>query len=1273
MTSRTSRSVLLLGFAVSLSGVVVPVRGERPIGRLGEPVRAAERSVSPFVVHTWTTDDGLPVNSVTAIEQTRDGYLWLGTFGGLARFDGTTFRTFTSAEVLGLGGDRILALHEGASGTLWIGTQENGVFGMRDGEFFAPAWADALPHPQVWEIDEGRDGVVWVRTEGGAVRVGADGRVTVLRPRGEGTDAEVLVLRETTDGVAFLGTYPGGLARKPIGDAGEDVRSIPLGRWQPAGVQSLGRDGAGTVWASMKRRPGLLRLAGDRLEQVPLVGEPETVAVSSLLTDPDGGLWVGTEASGLFHLDGGRLRPIWQGEGLSSQLIRALHRDREGNLWMGTGGDGLYRLTRRSARAHMPAGGLLPSFVPMVGDGAGGLWAGTICEGLVHFSDGVFERYGAAQGLPANCVFGLHRDADGTLWIARGRDGILRLREGRVTLFSGADGLEGHEARAILRDHAGTLWVGTEAALHRLGPGGEFIAHRLPVRPASINAIVERRAGGLWLGTRAGLFRFVEGRFTHWGPEDGLSPGSIRALLEDADGTLWVGTYGGGLSRLKDGRITRYTTATGLFDMFLSHILDDGHGRLWLSSNRGVFRVARAELEAVAEGRATEVTSVWFDRRDGMPSSETNGGGQPAGWRAPDGRLWFPTVDGLVSFDPTAPRNPHPPPVVIDRVLVDRRPSSSSDPRLARGRPAASIALPAGTHDLEIHYTGLSYRAPEKLLFHYRLAGHDEGWIDAGTRRAAYYTNLSPGRYRFLVRARNEDGVWSEAAAVLPIRQMPYVYQTRWFQALCAVLLLTLAVAGYRLRMRNLVRRTERLEAAVAARTAEVATQRDQLAAEHQRLQQAHGDLLAIFEQTGVSVCLVDGDGAVEFLSEAAEDMLGCITAEATGRPWQHLLPLADDDRRRAESLLSEPAAQRERAPVRFDAVDGRRYWIELDVRDDPRDAARRILCLHDVTELYDLPVAVDGTTRFQGMVGETAVMRMVYRQIREVATVDSTVILEGETGTGKELASRAIHDLSARKGKPYLAVNCAGLTESLLASQLFGHRRGAFTGAVADQTGLFEAASGGTLLLDEIGDIPPSVQASLLRVLQEGEIVRVGDSRPRRIDVRVVAATHRDLDAEVVAGRFRRDLYYRIRVARIRIPALRERRDDIPLLVSWFLAQARATGRSRVDEVSHGAMDLLLAHPWPGNVRELRGVVENAALAARGPVIEVADLPAEFLASTPDPLVTSALAEGGLDSRERRHVELALERTEGNRSAAARLLGISRKTLYRRLDEFGL
>ncbi len=294
--------------------------------------------------------------------------------------------------------------------------------------------------------------------------------------------------------------------------------------------------------------------------------------------------------------------------------------------------------------------------------------------------------------------------------------------------------------------------------------------------------------------------------------------------------------------------------------------------------------------------------------------------------------------------------------------------------------------------------------------------------------------------------------------------------------------------------------------------------------------------------------------------------------------------------------------------------------------------------------------------------------MVLVLREIELLGGVNTTVLIEGETGTGKELVAREIHASSPRKDQPFVAINCAGLTESLLSSELFGHRKGAFTGAIEDKRGLFEAAHEGTLFLDEIGDMPAAVQASLLRVLQEREITRLGETKPRRIDVRVLAATHRDLRQEVAAGRFRSDLLYRIRVARIELPPLRERAEDLSLLVDAFLRELRESVDKPVTALSPGALRRLGTYRWPGNVRELRSALEFAVIRCRGTVVQPEDLPPEVCGAGG---AVSPRLDPPVDERER--LLTALRQTGGNRTAAAQLLGMSRATFYRRLADFDI
>ncbi|MGH9802079.1 MAG: sigma 54-interacting transcriptional regulator, partial [Blastocatellia bacterium] len=634
---------------------------------------------------------------------------------------------------------------------------------------------------------------------------------------------------------------------------------------------------------------------------------------------------------------------------------------------------------------------------------------------------------------------------------------------------------------------------------------------------------------------------------------------------------------------------------------------------------------------------------------------------------ASDGSLWFPTKQGVAVIDPRQ-INLTPPPVVIEQALGDQQ--------LIFTQGQNQAEAPPGEGGLEIHYTALSFSAPEKMRFKYRLEGYDTAWVDAGARRIAYYTNLGPGNYTFRVIASSSEGVWNETGAALPIYLKPHFYQTKLFYSFCLLLLGLAGVAVYRLRVRQLLARTQELEAKVNARTAEVVQQKDelaqtnsQLARVNQRLEQANDDLLAILDQLRLGVAIAEQDGIVTYLSQAAQQFIGKTEVESLGQPWTLLLPLHEQEQERLSEMAARPQADRVKLLVRLKTPGGHRYWTEIEVQDDPRSPQSKILFLYDVSEIYDLRLLIEDKAQFHDLVGESVGMQLVYKQIRDLALVDTTVLICGETGTGKELVARALHAASVRASKPFVALNCAGLTESLVAGQLFGHRRGAFTGAVNDQVGVFEAANGGTLFLDEIGDIPPSVQTNLLRVLQEREITRLGEAKPRKIDVRVIAATHRDLEQEVAAGRFRSDLLYRICVAQLGLPALRERRQDIPLLASWFLKQFRASADKGVQDVSQHAMRALLAYPWPGNVRELKSAVETAVIRARGPVIQAADLPSSIIASIS--FKASTATQVAEDPTDKRHRLLdALKRANGNRAAAARLLGVSRATFYRWMEE---
>jgi ligand-binding sensor domain-containing protein/signal transduction histidine kinase len=732
-----------------------------------------------FIHRAWGTRDGLPQNTVTAMVQTRDGYLWLGTFGGLVRFDGNAFTVFDPGNTPGLASARIYALHEGPSGTLWIAT-DTALSRFENGRFTSyPTQGD------ISAVHEDRSGRVWVGYDGGLKRFDGRGFVRVsLAPLA----TLAVSIAETPDGAVWVATWDG------IARIDEHSRVTVVTRTRDT-VRNLFVDRGGRLWVGSE---SLWRWDGSRFVEVPL---PTTYAqhgvIHMLADDQEGNLWFGTAFDGVYRWHEGAVDIYNAAAGLTDRNARALVIDRGGNIWIGTNVGGLNRLTRRRARSYPRPGAIEESIGPIVDDGSDGLWIGGSCGGLLHFRAGTFRVLSIKDGLPGDCVPALFRDADGPLWMASA--GLTRFHEDRFTTFSTRDGLASDAVQVITRDRDGVMWVGTSAGLSRFD-GHAFLNYgRAQGLEHDVRTILQDRRGALWLGGTTGLSRFADGRFTRYTTAQGLSHEHVRAIYEDADGTLWIGTYGGGLNRLRDGRFTTFTIKQGLHDNAVSRIIEDDRGNLWMSGNKGVFRVARRELNDFADGRLKYIMCVSYGIADGMIIDETNSG-QPAGWRTRDGTFWFPTIKGLVSIEPET-RPADPPPVFVERVIAGGQPFDL----------AALDSIGSGRADVELHYTAVDLSAAEKTRFKYRLDGYDGGWIDSGARRVAYYTNIPPGRYRFEVIATSRDGVWSAAPAHIAFAVTPLWWQRRAVQAIGLALLLV--ATGYGVRFLSLRRARARLAA----------------------------------------------------------------------------------------------------------------------------------------------------------------------------------------------------------------------------------------------------------------------------------------------------------------------------------------------------------------------------------------------------------------------------------------------------------------------------
>ncbi|GJM44879.1 MAG: sigma-54-dependent Fis family transcriptional regulator [Gemmatimonadota bacterium] len=425
----------------------------------------------------------------------------------------------------------------------------------------------------------------------------------------------------------------------------------------------------------------------------------------------------------------------------------------------------------------------------------------------------------------------------------------------------------------------------------------------------------------------------------------------------------------------------------------------------------------------------------------------------------------------------------------------------------------------------------------------------------------------------------------------------------------------------------------------------------------------------AIFHSVADGILTLDADLRVGHLNRSAQAMLGLSSEEAAGRAAGELLQgrLWNVEEQLRETVSGSGSGAAGRENLLTVGKDGELRVLLTTSRLFDRDGtvAGAVVVLRDVTRERELEATLDLRSRMHALVGTSHAMQELYRLIDQVASSDSTVLIQGESGTGKELVADAIHRSSPRAGRPFVKVNCSALSEGLLESELFGHAKGAFTGATHDRRGRFEMADGGTLLLDEIGDLPGRIQVKLLRVLQEREIERVGENRVRTVDVRILAATHRPLRQLVDAGQFREDLFYRLNVIPLPIVPLRDRREDIPALVSHFLEELRSVSGKSVRGVSPDALRILMDHRWPGNVRELRNAIEHAIVKSRGDELGFLDLPRELL--------TAVEATPGQPVGERERVLDALERSGWNRTRASRLMGIDRSTLWRRMRKLGI
>jgi PAS domain S-box-containing protein len=728
-----------------------------------------------YIAKVWQTEQGLPQNSVNAILQDRKGYLWIGTFGGLARFDGERFTVFSPADTRGFGSARILDVRESRSGDLWIGTVDGGLTRLRDGVAMTYTQRDGLPSDFVSSIREDndanmwintargiarfvgsklevyrthrgkpvseffrqeRDGSMWFRSGTSVMRFGADGSIASLNQGGGWR------VRETRDGSVWLANAEEYLLVRYYRGVFTHVELPPPGRRVSGNfpLLTISNDSAGNVLVIVPA--GLIRISDAGIVSAP---EPlpwpsdEAVKTRKAIVDREGNLWVGTTASGLVRFRRAPLTAYGSREGLADVGFNAVFQDREGRTWLG--GDALYRYDRDGFR-------LVP---------------------------GVTNLRAIAQTRDGDLLFG-------------GYGGLQRWRSGVLTRIP----IEARVVRAIHEDRGGNLWVG---ALREDAPGGLYRLddgkwEQIP-GITDVRAIMEDPDGSLWVGGLQGLWHVRDGKAGLYNHEQGLANDAVYDVLRASDGNLWVATYGGGLNRFRDGNFKAITSKEGLPNNMLVR-LHEQRGQLWISSNQDIFRLDLKQLNDFLDGRVSSILPVSYGIAEGMRSSESNQG-SPAIFETPDGRLWFTTLRGVVAIDPMAGDHA-PPTVVLEEALADTLTLT----------PNGKTSVPPGHNTLDFRYTTLSFSAPEKVRFKYRLEPYDTTWVDAGTRRSVRYTNMAPGNYSFRVIAANSNGIWTQTGAGTHFTLRPRFFQTIWFRVVSAIVFLALLWTAHRFRVRHL-------------------------------------------------------------------------------------------------------------------------------------------------------------------------------------------------------------------------------------------------------------------------------------------------------------------------------------------------------------------------------------------------------------------------------------------------------------------------------------
>ncbi len=813
---------------------------------------------------SWTTDNGLPQNGVRAITQTPDGYLWLTTLDGLVRFDGVKFTVFNRSNSKGIISNRFWAAGAFDDGSVWAATEGGDLTIYREGEFTSYP-ADQIPGTQIIGFGKDENGEILINVDPNFYYL-RNGEFVLAKPTGnDGTAKNIQYGRTGTRWEVYQ------TETRQIRDGQTNTYRLNV-KFALFHINNVYEDTQGGLWIADLGKLFYLR-DGEITDYTEKAGFLDNVLGHSFWEEADGSVWFATgdfnrPGIGLVRFKDGKFIKFGAEYGLSNNRILHRFKDREGTIWLATD-RGLNRLRPQVVTPLSTKEGLIHNEVyPILKTRDGSIYIGTN-GGLSRYQDGKFTNisFSAGKEYGVSSLQALAEDAEGRLWIGV-VGGLFTLKDGKLEdktkILKTPDTIY-----AIYAQKDGSVWFATEHQGIYQYRNGQVVTHYTTAEGLSgndVKVIHEARDGTLWFGTFSGLSHLKDGNFTNYTIGEGLASNFVRSIKEDEDGTFWIGTYDGGLSRLKDDKFFNFNTKNGLFNNGVFATVEDGKGNFWISSNKGIFRVNKQQLNDFADGKIASYDSVGYGKQDGMLNTECNGGRQPSAITEDDGSIWFPTLEGIAIVNPDSrTTNRLPPPVQIESVEIDRKNADSRE---------MIFVNPEQTY-VDISYTALSFIKSDQIRFKHKLEGVDKDWVDAGTRRTVNYSFLPAGEYTFTVIAANSDGVWNNVGRSIAVKVAAPFYRTWWFFLLAIALSIAVGLLIYRYRIGELNRRNLAQETFSRQLIESQETERKRIVQEiHDGLGQS---LLIIKNRAAMGRAATQRDKADEQLDEITDSVTNAI------------------------------------------------------------------------------------------------------------------------------------------------------------------------------------------------------------------------------------------------------------------------------------------------------------------------------------------------------------------------------------------------------------